>query len=48
MPPGLLLVNVSRGGLADTAALAPALRAGHRGGAGLDVLEERSPPRPPN
>jgi D-3-phosphoglycerate dehydrogenase / 2-oxoglutarate reductase len=40
MPPGALLVNVSRGGLVDTEALAASLRAGHLGGAGLDVLEE--------
>lgn len=36
---GALLVNVSRGGLVDSEALAESLRAGHLGGAGLDVLE---------
>jgi len=40
MPPGALLVNVSRGGLVDTAAVVASLRAGHLGGAGLDVLDE--------
>ncbi len=39
MRPGTLLVNTSRGGLIDQAALVDALRSGHLGGAALDVLE---------
>jgi D-3-phosphoglycerate dehydrogenase / 2-oxoglutarate reductase len=39
MPPGALLVNVSRGGLVDAAAVERSLQSGHLGGAGLDVLE---------
>jgi len=38
-----LLVNTARGGLIDTAALAAALRAGHIGGAAIDVLPEEPP-----
>lgn len=39
MPPGALLVNVSRGGLVDTDAVIAALDGGHLGGAAFDVLE---------
>jgi len=38
--PGGLLVNVGRGGIVDTAALASALRDGSLGGAALDVFEQ--------
>lgn len=45
--PGALLINVSRGGLVDEAAVARALRTGRLGGAALDVLSAE-PPRADN
>jgi len=40
MRSGAVLINTSRGGLIDTAALVAALKAGRLGGVGLDVYEE--------
>lgn len=43
MKPSALLINTSRGGLVDEAALADALRKGDIAGAGFDVLTEEPP-----
>lgn len=44
MRPGSLLVNMSRGSVVDELALEESLRAGHLGGAGLDVHREEPVP----
>lgn len=40
MPPGVFLINVSRGALVDTRAVIAGLKSGHIGGLALDVYEE--------
>nr|WP_296749101.1 D-2-hydroxyacid dehydrogenase [Thioalkalivibrio sp.] len=44
MPAGSLLINTARGGLVEPRALADALRSGHLGGAGIDVVDPEPPP----
>lgn len=42
MKPGVMLINTSRGGLVDTAAVIKGLKSGHVGSFGIDVYEEEA------
>jgi D-3-phosphoglycerate dehydrogenase len=45
--PGIRIINASRGGIVDEAALAEAIRRGHVAGAALDVFAEEPPRQSP-
>lgn len=43
---GVYVINVARGGIVDEEALLNSIKAGHCGGAGLDVFVEEPPKNP--